>query len=408
MTQPLIHLKVKFAEAVWHDQPYYHPQLKKKVEKDFFDRDGIYQQSMQLILSLETRKALILVGERRAGKTSMLKLLLDKVKNVEQFVSVEVPWAAIDSVEKLMLEMLSGLYHALAIDDKELWESFKTVHAVSEFSAVLTKIAGLYPEKIFVFGIDEFDSIILEQVTDSSQRSMLIGLVSMLVETSSLPVKIILMTAREINRIEVGRTSLLASRSETLRLNPFPDKDLHGMVSNIAGIDTQISEQEIDQLSTLSGQWPYFVKSLLYHLVQLPAGEARLESAKAKSLVSISDTWVHIYQKHWDDVARTVILLLAQRNGHLSLEEIQTLGTEIKAAAQELVTRGYLIQDDNSYRFRIGLLPEWLHRWPRFEEQVQKYLRDILIRLERRKDRWAGGQGEVIEVSREELRNRGF
>lgn len=405
MSQALPFLRVKFGEAVWHDSPYTHPQLWREVARDFYNRTPTCQRAMELLLSLETRKVLVLVGERRAGKTSMLKLLLDRVRNTEDFIAVEVPWAGIDAVERLMQEMLSGLYHALALDNRDLWEIIQAVRSFSEFNAVLAKIADDFLGKTFVFGIDEFDSIVLEQVRESSQQTMVLGLVSTLVESSSLPVKVILTTVKEISQIETSRSSALISRSEPFHLEPFPEPDLQEMISDIG---TGVSDEEIAGTSSLSGNWPYFAKAVLYHLVQLPEGATRLAQARNKAVESVSDTWAHIYHEHWDDAAKAVVLLLAWRNKPLTLAEAKLVGSEVAIAASELVRRGYLTQEDDGYRFRIGLLPQWLRQWVRFEEQAHKYLRDILKRLERSQDPWAGGEDEVIEVTREDLRRRGF
>ncbi len=63
---------------------------------------------------------------------------------------------------------------------------------------------------------------------------------------------------------------------------------------------------------------------------------------------------------------------------------------------------------EGEYRFRVGLLPRWLLQWIRYEEQSQKYLKDILNQTGQKMDRWAGGEGEIIEITSEDMRQHGY
>lgn len=397
-------VRVKFGEAVWHDEAYEHPQLKRKIPKDFYDRTDLLEQVGGLLYSTASRRPMVLVGERRAGKTSILKLLLHKAQNMENRIAVETPWAGINAVETLMQEILHGLYYALGLDNGDLLARIRELESVAEFHAIMTQFVKSHPGKTFVFGIDEFDSIVLEQVREPQNQSKILTFISSLSETSSLPIKIVLTSVKRIERIESHYSSNLAARSKEFLLKPFSQSDL---VAMIKGITDNITDEEIAEISSLSGNWPYYAKSILYHLVQITPNESRLAQAQEKAVESLVNTWEHVYQRHWSDAERTVILLLAiSPEKRLSLPDAEILNLD--NAADRLVERGYLVKDKTGYGFRIGLLPAWFKRWPRFESEKGKYLKDVNERLARGRAPWKDGEDDVIVITREDLRRRGF
>ena len=109
---------IKFNEFVWHDKPYYHPQLRTQVPKDFYDRTGEKAVAERILRSLESRRAIIVVGERRAGKTLFLRLMADRLKRDPsgQFLPIIVPWHGIHSCIELFCEMVQGLCFDLNLE----------------------------------------------------------------------------------------------------------------------------------------------------------------------------------------------------------------------------------------------------------------------------------------------------
>lgn len=404
-----LHLKIKFAEAVWHDQPYMHPQLRQQVERDFYGRKT-QKELVEQVLWAFTGKPIVFLGERRSGKTSMLRLLMHSLESDQRFIPVEVPWLGIRSATDLMRELLDNLYFKLKLDNSSFREAFIQIHTTAEFHRTLENILRYAPDKYIVFGIDEFDSIVVEQ-TDETKKKETIDVIAAIVESASLPIKLILTMTREPNKVETGHASPLTSKAEQIRLEPFSRMELDEMILGIVGQEIPISQQDLDSLFSLSGGWPYFAKALLYYLVQLSPGAERMHQATEKAVQdhSLSDALEHIYQKHWDDSQKTMILLVAQRGGQITGDEMSVLDESVKSAARELVKRGYLLEIENGYRFRIGLLQDWFSQWTRSEEQVQKYIKNILLQIERKDDPWAGvADDQIIEVTKDQIRRRGF
>lgn len=384
-----IRQRIKFAEPVWHDQAYEHPQLKQHREKDFYGRQEAVEKA-NAVLRFSSRP-IIFIGERRAGKTSILKLFMRSLGNKPEYITIETSWLEIHSASDLMYKILGTIYVKLELTDDALQKVFKTITSPTEFRQALQSILKGVPDRTVVIGIDEFDAIIMEW-PDDEEKKKIISMIISLVETEEPPVRIILAMTREPGKIEMGYSSPLTTKSEQIRLEPFSKSELDEMILGILENEIQIAEHELAQIFTLSGGWPYFAKALLYYWIQNSDVKNRLELAKEKAIQDpgLSDTLEHNYVKHWDDPERTILLLMAKQGGQISTKDTSVLEPPVKAAGRELAKRGYLLTTGDGYSFRIGMLQNWLSQWTRFEEQTQKHIAKILVLIERKKDPWAG------------------
>ncbi len=408
MASTPLHLKLKFRQTVWHDQPYVSPQTQQVIEMDFFDRAEPIHRAMPILQEPGVHTPIVIIGERRAGKTSLLKLLLHQLnENKDQcFIGIEIPWLGIDSASTLMKEFLESLFLAIDPEDSELQREIRQVSDQRDFEAMMKKIMSHKPGAIVVFGVDELDSILQDQVTNQAAQKEIIKLIySFFDESNSLPIKLILTTTREPEKFDIDYQQLTA-KTEIIRLAPFPISDFNNLIDSILEKEFGLTEQERDAIYALSGSWPYWIKALLYHLVQLPSGNQRMQQAKMQAIQSVSDTWEHIYKQHWNEHQHALILFIAQHGGQITANQI-SLHNNFTIALHDLIKRGYVIQTSDGYSFQIQLLQDWLSQWVRFDEQAQKY-RSFLSSLVPERDPWVDDDEDVVEVSKEDLRRRGF
>lgn len=401
--------RVKFGELVYHDRPYLHPQLNVEVDRDFFNRSGEKQKAE--ILGIPTnKKPIAIIGERRSGKTSLLRLLHHRLDSDRRFVSLDVSFNAVNSARELVREILDTLCLKLELDERESRLASRNSDSISEYLGALKRVAERVPDRTIVISIDEFDSMIIDQMNSESQKREMLGLINAIVENESIPVKLALAMSRDPSKIETGYTSPLTAKAEQIHLEPFSRSDTEDMIRGILQSDFSLSDHLLEGIFRLSGGWPYFTKAILHYLIQLPESDGWLEQAREHTLRdrSLSDTLGHIYQKHWDDAERTVILLISHCSGEINNNEAQVLDPSLKAAARDLVSRGYLEETSSGYRFRIGLFHEWFPRWHRFEEQAHKYIKDILPQLSQFNKHWDEGEEEVIKVSLDDVHRRGL
>lgn len=123
--------RIKFAEPVWHDQAYEHPQLREIRPKDFYGRREAVKRA-KTVLQLSARPV-IFIGERRAGKTSILKLILHTLQNDAKYVTIEIPWLEVRSASVLMQAILTSVYEKLDLTEPSLLGAFEKIHTSAEF-----------------------------------------------------------------------------------------------------------------------------------------------------------------------------------------------------------------------------------------------------------------------------------
>jgi hypothetical protein len=381
--------RIKPNEHVWHDEPYYHPQLRIQVPKDFYDRTDEKAVAERILRSLGNRRAVILVGERRGGKTSLLRLTADHLKHDPsgQLVPIIVPWDGILSCTELFREMTQGLCFELNLEMPPLDQSLDILSqsdvTTTELVAKVCDLLRSVQDKTVVFCIDELDSIIEKRQTPQEEKRKILGLISSLIEASDLPIKMLLTMAHDPGKLESTRTSGLVAISQRIRLRPFTRNDLDEMIIDLTRSDMLLSSDDMDRLFELTGGWPYFAKLLLSNLSNQAGRRIDLARALEESLDNLAAQRAleNIFDWHFDRAEKTLMLLLASHNGYITREEITAaggrleLGDMLNEAAHELVDRGYvMVSSDDGYCFRIGYLKEWFPRWARFVGEIETYL----------------------------------
>lgn len=382
------YLRVKFGEEVQHDEPY------DGKPPDFFDRDDVQQRALAILRSPQTQRAVWLVGERRAGKSSMLNLLIEKCQK-DGFLTVNLSWLVIHSAQDFYKEFLGRLDNALGAQTSE------PINSAIAFWKALQERRKHIGQRTLVVGVDEIDSI-LEPVDENSAKEILDSVLRLVTQEPNT--KVILTSARSSSKIEQFKASPLVSRSEEVSLPPFSDADLIQLTRSLA---SELSDEDVKQIISISGGWPYYAKAILYHLLQLPAADSqRLERARSEAVNSIALTCDHLYRHHWDEDEKRALWLLANKE-QINPEEFKALDAALRAAMQELTRRSYLLEENGQYRFRILLIADWLKGWPRREVEEEKL--GIPSFLKKMMDPWAKQPGEqMVRVTKENLRKRGF
>jgi hypothetical protein len=385
---------IKFNEAVWHDQPYVHPQRGFEMARDFYNREK-EKTRLESLLKARSRNPAIIVGERRSGKTSLLKLLNDHLSSDEShhFVPILIPWQGVQSRDELAEEILSGLrrqigkkFPAIELPSLDRRTPATNTEFIEALDQLLTPLVG----STAIICIDELDSILVEAPSDERER--IGGLVGTLVERVDLTIGLLLTMARPPNALPDTRLAKLIAKSEIVPLHPFSEDSFHEMIDGLTSGAVRLSLEDRKLLFDLAGGWPYFGKLLLVALAEIDYDQHWLTRALpiAMKHPNLEDMLRNIYFEHFDDHEKAVALLLAANHGRVGAEKIAASGTALKAAIMRLSERDFVtIEDSGSYRFRIGFLAEWFPKWPLFETELER-------RLRRLDDPWAGSRPTVV------------
>ncbi len=355
-------------------------------QKDFYDRQEPLERIKQS-LSSESARPLVILGERRIGKTSLYTRSINFVKEElsEQFTPLLLPHgASIYSFNDFVRELLQTLSKAL---NKKLAESGLMgqdgklqLLSMGQLSETLAQLISK-SNKTFIICMDEFDAALANSSPTDADK--ILGLTGYLAERADLPITTLFTITHSIRQPQDAFHSPDITKAEVIPLAPFTQEDLATMTVGLLDKKITFPQAAQNHLYRLSGGHPYFSKLLLDCLIQrrLPADDviqATTQMVEQAAADAAHDPRVrhainNIYHIHFSEQEKVIILLLAERNAPLTAQSIRQLGASYITAAKRLHRRGYLdLQEDGSYSFHIAFLGYWLREWEEYEEELER------------------------------------
>jgi hypothetical protein len=348
--------------------------------------------------------SVVIIGERRIGKTSMQNVAIERLKKVESqhFVPLYVEPRGIMTLEDLAYAILQRLATHLKRDLQGTALIDANGHFrledVGQFEAAFASLLEQGSRDIFLLCIDEFDEIIRNA---GSELSKIMGLINIFLERkTTLPALIFFTMTNLPKSIKTEEPSPLISRTELVELKPFSPVDMKTMVQGILVDQVIFAETELDWLYCLSGGHAYFTKLLLTNLVEhqsLQEGtlsvtremlQQALESATVDPRAKVAIE--NLYRVHFDENEKRVVLLLADTQKSITVDALEHAGVIFLTAARILVQRNYLSEQQGEFNFRIAFLMHWLRGWSEFDEEIERlHIRRIL-------DPWAGSRPTIV------------
>jgi hypothetical protein len=355
---------LKFNEFVWHDTPYIHPQIRREVKRDFFDRREIVERAEIELRNETSSSVVILQGERRSGKTSTMRLIANHLESLPEkpFIIVRLPWQGVNMRAILQEEILQSLYLQLDIEPpgEESLPEPDFGRFLEEFREILARI----DQKRVLVCLDEFDAI-LNDAVEEEKKKILTLLDALAVSEFACPVRLLLTVAR-IPEGDGSTTHPHLAKSLCLRLRPFGESDLVEMVQSLTAGTLNVSTIEMQRIYAASGGWPYFAKLILVSVPDKMETEDWLGEAIGAGCQNdnLQQTLANIYFKHFDEAEKATLLLLAE-NG--------SVPEGLNSTAERLVERDFLQPlAQGGFAYRIGLMLMWLKGWENYSIELER------------------------------------
>jgi hypothetical protein len=367
---------IKLNQFVFRDAPHPHPQLGVQVGREFFDRVDETARALGALLGSE--RAVLLLGERRMGKTSLFRHLIERLKGIDGIEPAPLPpGVALRSADELFSEIVDETAAALGCDEEAAGVFRPGLTAEQQVDA-LESLCRCEPGTTVVLCIDELDVCLEQQETPAAERAQIAALVDAIVERADLPVKLLCAMIRRPERLPAGAAPRFVSQAARIQLPPFSRGDMDEMLSELgaAHLGRTFSDDDLATVYAASGGWPFFAKLLLISLGEAEAGAERLDVAleQAPRHPAFGEAMAHVFRHYFDRGEKSFVMELARCGGALSPASLTALGPEASVAATSLVGRFFVDLDpDGAYRFRIGLLGPWFRQWSKFAEHSETY-----------------------------------
>ncbi len=379
-----------------------------KEESGFFGQER--RAALAIICDLLAKDSLsvVIVGERRIGKTTMLDAVLRRVRTnaALDFLPVTIEPRGIASRDGLAQAILLAVADPIGkkLNETGLVDADHRFHLDSpaQFGAALMRLLGeSASQRSCLVCIDEFDEVLRNA---GDELSKVIGLVNWLVQQTArtgLPLRFILTMTHIPEALAREKASPLMSQTYQVFLNLFPPVDIEAMIKGLLSSQASLSKEGLDYLYALSGGHPYFAKLLLANMqewIHLQGGrlvvspetlnqavQAAVNDPRAETAVK------NLYEIQFSKDEKRIILLLAHQRKPVLDEKLREASIFLSTAAKRLVERGYLARGAAGYDFRIAFLGDWLRNWSAFDEELQQ------LHVERILDPFAGSRPTVVE-----------
>lgn len=354
----------------------------------FYNRQHEFQRALA-VLTACTRTPVVVIGERRMGKTSLQNVVVEALQTIDPpLVALYVEPRVITSVDLFaeaifrQLSMhLESDFHALGLLGSDEHFQFE---APDQFDQVVLSIIPPNHNGDFVLCIDEFDEIVrLISNAGEDEKMRFFALIHHLVERSPLPLRLFFTITHLPTSMKSELPSPLISKAEVIELLPLTEPTTLGMLDWLLKDIQEMVEPAVKQrIVELAGGHPYFLKLLVSNLTgvgqedtalirDLAAFErialpAALEDLRARHAIA------NVYKIHFDSNEKRVLLYMAVRAEPVDIEELHLAGREVVRAVRSLINRHYLREKAGKMVSQVQFLDYWFRNWAMFDEELER------------------------------------
>ena len=353
--------------------------------KDLYGRDPELKRVVQTLLSGKSLPVIIL-GERRVGKTSFQNIVIRQLQNDAPgyFTFVQIESKGIATCDAFAVKILDELaaYYPKTIAEaglEQVGDAFR-LPLPEQFGLVFHNLAGLNPPEHFLIYVDEFDEIMRHASPQETAR--LDALIHHLTKQPDLPISFLLTMTYLPPQLRYSYPSPFTGMAEIIDLHLLSAVATTSMVnglsdtcSGLLGRPLMFSSAALGWLYHTTGGHPYFTKLILDQLLCMTDPSVGLHSPWNISPTDLSQALTatmrsercrlavkNLYDKHFSENEKYVLFWVADCETLLPLEKLREAGVALVTAARNLVTRDYLIESDAGFEFRIPFLKYWLEQ----------------------------------------------
>jgi hypothetical protein len=355
---------------------------------NFYNRRDELEKACRA-LTADTRLPVIIIGERRLGKTSLQNVAMEAITAADSrscmiFVDPR-SCPTVDLFADAVIRRLTAKTKCEISDIGLVGESGRfQFESVDQFLLVVSSILPRETEETFILCVDEFDEMVrLAAKNGAAEKDRLFTLIHQLMERPALPLRLFFTMTRIPDPQQADYPAWLISESEIIELSPLDQQTTQGMIDWLMeGRDFHLSSTAKNALSTLSGGHPYFIKLLLANLLEVTLPSHGQE-------ISAADIWNNVLPKAMDDARaryaieniykaqfnldeKKVLLYMAERGDPVRAEEVRAAGSAVMGAVRSLTSRHYLNETAEGYSMRIRFLDYWFRNWLEFEEELER------------------------------------
>jgi len=340
--------------------------------------DGTYNS-----LTGENDQGVLLLGERKFGKTSFFKCVANLFpRNSEEILqTIRVDTHNVHhSVQSFARQLLTRMHRRarLPIPIEVEGHDFD----VEAFFTTCEAIVEKKPDLRFVIFVDELDSALKHAISQEEDAAIILQLLEQLLTDPYLPIRLLLTASNiDILRSYPGGKDFV----DNLGIHKIPlcsEREMEDLIGHLdLSIPLEFEQDALDRVFYYSGGQIYFIKfilsaclaqagatggtkhitarvvdDLLYAVIE-PHSSSFSEASNLHE--TVFPTMKNIYERHFSDQEQQFMWQLSKAGGLLRASSSQVSQEQLAQAANTLYLRGYIdktrVGVDDEFTWRIGI-----------------------------------------------------
>jgi hypothetical protein len=356
-----------------------------KTSKMFFGREEIFRYVEQNLPAGEQQNIIVLYGERRTGKTSILYQLHHRFQDPFIPIFIDLQGALNMTAGGFWHYIAIRMYHELqeggySIKKPEL-DTFSK-DPFNQFHDFLKQVYEVVQNKRPVLLIDEFD-VLENEVRAKNLPQNTFGNLRHLMQHTSLC--FIFAGTYDITKVGADYWSVLFNTALWKRIELLDRATFEELVHDPLKGYFEFDEYAMDRIWEMTSGHPFFVQMLCRELVNY-GNEHCLTYFTVQDINNVIEDVVDVGQIHlgymWDGLSLekkqflVVVSELLETKGIAVLADIRAalidydISLDIEDALKELTAKAILVEEEGRYDFPIGLVRTWIYETKSLENLI--------------------------------------
>ena len=368
-------------------------------EEDFYGRHPELQR-IDDVLTSGIQRPLVVYGERRIGKTSLMNVVAGRLRARHQpkVVPLFPATVGIFTYDDLAREILQSLceLRGTTLVERGLVDNDRRfcLTSVGQFFEKAQELLGESSATLYLLCIDEFDALLRDclEFHDAGEARKVLDLSKEITRRANLPMSLFLTLTRMPDLVRDSFNAIVTDQAERIDLQLLKSHETCNLLDGILGDDVMINQTERLELDRLAGGHPYVLKLLLSNLLALTRPEKYPLTVGPDLLAEAVERAArdpraehalgNLMRVHMNQHERDLVTLMASLDDRIDARQLDRAGKEWRTAVHSLRQRGYLGQETSSAPlvFRSAFWGHWLRQQPDFEEKLH-HLAEVRDRL---------------------------
>lgn len=333
-------------------------------EIPFFGRKKEFDDIVQAVTKT-TKQDILIVGERRTGKTSLLNQINNSLKNPFIPIYIVLNTSKNSTAEGILdiifKQVINKLFQQKILDQSKIQaDNFESLDFIENIKHVITIARNNLPDIRVVLLIDEADYLLQikqnsSNIIDERPQHFLRAVLQSDIGTY---LRAVVAGTTELSTYVSKRSSPFFNHFKHSQLKPFDDKETRDLIIEPAArLGYKYTEKAIQQIINLSGGQPYYCQAICYEsfnnaleFKRQEITEDDVSVAKKKIIEDLFNGYESGFWQRFNESEKKFVVSLIKNRPSKNINE---------ANIKRLLDWNIIDKSSGNYRFSSELIREW-------------------------------------------------